>query len=261
MPPSSFSKHHGDFFLDGQLTEEELAFALVEYGLKGWLELNPEDPALKQRVEAAGITWACVPVQPPNFAPDLSSSLTAMLDSLPRPTMIHCSTAKRASAVYALYAARNEGSPTGIARALNLVCSGTPPLMDWLESSSTQVVFRQLFDAEHGSSTYTYLLADPQTKKAVLIDPVMELVDRDLAVINDLGLDLIYGINTHCHADHITGTGELKKNLPGMSSGISQVSGAKVYTAIQYISLGLGQNVDPKLKSLHWSPSMQSFCF
>ena len=41
---------------------------------------------------------------------------------------------------------------------------------------SSDVIFRQLFDAEHGSSTYTYLLADPNTKEAVLIDPVVELV-------------------------------------------------------------------------------------
>jgi sulfur dioxygenase len=65
------------------------------------------------------------------------------------------------------------------------------------------MLFRQLYEAE--SSTYTYLLADEDTKEAVLIDPVLETVARDLSLVNDLGLNLVLAINTHCHADHITG--------------------------------------------------------
>jgi len=94
-------------------------------------------------------------------------------------------------------------------------------------ASQGDLVFRQFFDAQHGSSTYTYLLADPVTKEALLIDPVIELVDRDLDIIREMGLSLVLGINTHCHADHITGTGELKKRVPGMKSGISEAAGAK----------------------------------
>lgn len=70
------------------------------------------------------------------------------------------------------------------------------------------VLLRQLFESE--SSTYTYLLIDPATKKALLIDPVLETVERDAQVIKELGLELELAINTHCHADHITGTGKLK---------------------------------------------------
>jgi sulfur dioxygenase len=51
-------------------------------------------------------------------------------------------------------------------------------------------------------------------------------VDRDMAVINDLGIKLLYGANTHCHADHVTGTGELKKRILGMRSAIAAASGA-----------------------------------
>ena len=69
--------------------------------------------------------------------------------------------------------------------------------------SAGQVIFRQLFEPE--SCTYTYLLADSGTKEAVLIDPVLETVARDLAIIDELGLQLMFAINTHCHADHITG--------------------------------------------------------
>ncbi|ELU18384.1 hypothetical protein CAPTEDRAFT_163196 [Capitella teleta] len=83
-----------------------------------------------------------------------------------------------------------------------------------------EFMFRQLFD--NRTYTYTYLLADPDTKEAVLIDPVIELVERDTSLIKDLGLKLLYGINTHVHADHVTGTGELKKRIPGCKSIISE---------------------------------------
>jgi sulfur dioxygenase len=53
-----------------------------------------------------------------------------------------------------------------------------------------------------------------------------EQVDRDVALVNDLGIKLLYGANTHCHADHVTGTGELKKRIPGMRSAIAAASGA-----------------------------------
>ena len=46
--------------------------------------------------------------------------------------------------------------------------------------------------------------------QALLIDPVVETVERDAALCKDLGLKLVYGLNTHCHADHVTGTGKLK---------------------------------------------------
>lgn len=71
------------------------------------------------------------------------------------------------------------------------------------------LLFRQLFDPE--SSTYTYLIADSQTSEAVLIDAVLEQVDRDLQVLDDLGLTLRYCLETHIHADHITGAGKLRQ--------------------------------------------------
>jgi len=120
------------------------------------------------------------------------------------------------------------------------------------------LIFRQLFEKE--SSTYTYLLADteskevpiqvllallllvfcvccclavsapvtvpfyvvsparcsspkfahPKIQQALLIDPVVETAERDANLCKDLGLRLVYGLNTHCHADHVTGTGKLK---------------------------------------------------
>lgn len=89
---------------------------------------------------------------------------------------------------------------------------------------SRGLLFRQLFEAE--SSTYSYLLADVESREAVLIDPVLETVDRDLKLVDELGLKLKVAVNTHCHADHITGTGLLKQKVFGLKSAISVHSGA-----------------------------------
>jgi sulfur dioxygenase len=67
---------------------------------------------------------------------------------------------------------------------------------------------RQLFEST--SSTYTYLIGCLETKECLLVDPVIETVDRDLQLVEELGLNLVFAINTHCHADHITGTGLIK---------------------------------------------------
>lgn len=71
------------------------------------------------------------------------------------------------------------------------------------------MIFRQLFDQT--SSTFTYLLACESTKQAILIDPVYELVRRDLALISELGLVLQGVLDTHCHADHVTAAWLLKQ--------------------------------------------------
>mmetsp|Transcript_11421 Transcript_11421/g.27101 ORF Transcript_11421/g.27101 Transcript_11421/m.27101 type:complete len:426 (+) Transcript_11421:102-1379(+) len=250
--PSKYVLKHGPFYIDGELTEEQLKHALEKYGVKGWLYLNKEELALRGKVEAAGslslpepmlplsilispdvsrllpgVKWACVPLSPDKASQELANELVAAIDKLPKPTMIQCSTGKRAGAALALYLSKDGGSPLDIASTLNLPCMDAQVLRNWLGSTSIGVIFRQLFDAQFGSSTYTYILADPITKEAVIIDPVVELVDRDLGIVEDLGLKLVYAINTHCHADHITGTGEIKKRLPSVKSGIAEASGAK----------------------------------
>lgn len=70
------------------------------------------------------------------------------------------------------------------------------------------MLFRQFFDA--ASSTYTYLLASAPGREALLIDPVKEQVPQYLAAIGDLSLKLVRAIDTHTHADHITGLGDLR---------------------------------------------------
>jgi len=80
------------------------------------------------------------------------------------------------------------------------------------------MIFRQLFDP--ASSTYTYLLADPPSREAVIIDPVFEQVPRDLALIHELELKLIWSLETHVHADHITGAWRLRE-ATGARIGLS----------------------------------------
>ena len=85
------------------------------------------------------------------------------------------------------------------------------------------LVFRQLFDP--ASSTYTYLLAG-RSGAAVIIDPVFEQVRRDAALIEELGLRLTYSLETHVHADHVTGAWMLKQRT-GCRIALSATSGAE----------------------------------
>src|ERR1700752_2033092 len=86
------------------------------------------------------------------------------------------------------------------------------------------MVFRQLFDPQ--SSTYTYLLADPGSREALLIDPVFEQARRDAALVDELGLKLAWTLETHVHADHITGAWLLREKV-GSKMAISKTSGAE----------------------------------
>ena len=85
------------------------------------------------------------------------------------------------------------------------------------------LLLRQLYDA--ASSTYSYLLADAQAREAVLIDPVFERHQRDAALVRELGLKLVCTLDTHCHADHVTGAWLMRRAL-GSHIGLSAGYGA-----------------------------------
>jgi glyoxylase-like metal-dependent hydrolase (beta-lactamase superfamily II)/rhodanese-related sulfurtransferase len=70
------------------------------------------------------------------------------------------------------------------------------------------MIFRQLFDSVSG--TYSYLMASRRGGEALIIDPVLERVDRYLQLVNELDLKLVKAVDTHIHADHITGLGALR---------------------------------------------------
>lgn len=70
------------------------------------------------------------------------------------------------------------------------------------------MIFRQLFDPE--TSTYSYLLADEASREAVIIDSVREQLERDTTLLRELDLKLVYALETHVHADHVTASGRLR---------------------------------------------------
>lgn len=106
---------------------------------------------------------------------------------------------------------------------------------------------RQLFDQD--TWTYTYLVWDEATKEAAIIDSVKEKVERDVKYVNDLGLTLKYALETHVHADHVTGAGQLRQQL-GCEVGVHADGGAKC-ADIQLVDnqeLTLGKQ---KIKVMH----------
>jgi glyoxylase-like metal-dependent hydrolase (beta-lactamase superfamily II)/rhodanese-related sulfurtransferase len=98
---------------------------------------------------------------------------------------------------------------------------------------SNVLIFRQLFDQT--SCTYTYLLADGATGEAVVIDPVFEGVRRDAALLEELGLRLLYTAETHVHADHVTGASLLKRRT---SSRIAVPAASGATGADRYLAHG-----------------------
>jgi len=86
------------------------------------------------------------------------------------------------------------------------------------------MLFRQLFEPQ--SSAYTYLIACEQTRVAALIDPVRETVERDLELLESLGLTLRLTIETHIHADHVTGASRLRQRT-GCKCAVPERSGAE----------------------------------
>lgn len=90
------------------------------------------------------------------------------------------------------------------------------------------LIFRQLYDST--SSTYTYMLGDPNSKEAVIIDAVFDQHHRDLALAEELDLKLVAALDTHCHADHVTGAW-LMQLATGCKVGISKRYGDALQNA------------------------------
>jgi glyoxylase-like metal-dependent hydrolase (beta-lactamase superfamily II)/rhodanese-related sulfurtransferase len=119
----------------------------------------------------------------------------------------------------------------------------------------SKYIFHQLFEKE--TSTYTYIFGDPITREAVIIDPVAEMIDRDLNLIQELKLKLKYVLDTHVHADHITGSGEIRRRTGakvGLSSSYDLACPDLHLEDGQELSLG-----DYKIKVLH-TPGHTSGC-
>ena len=228
-----------------------------EARIKSWLYLNREEEGddenenascPKRKVVEARVRFKSIPIDGTSLkdAERLKTTLsTYMKEEFERPGVIQCSTATRAGIPYILHLAETLNltfeTAMNVAKDMELNVVTRENLVQFLKRSIKEkggggkgsggrnddddvVVFRQLFERE--SSTYTYLLGCAETRECLLIDPVLETVERDLQVIDDLGLTLKLCVNTHCHADHITGSGEIKKLREGVKSVISKRAGA-----------------------------------
>jgi sulfur dioxygenase len=251
----AYHKVSKSFGIDGVITEESLPFLKENY--KSILYLCPDTPDDSgfsgggfERISAefGSENARHVPLtlnqqafnadSPYLFIHALSaySRFEAALDSLQKPTLIACKSARRASAVLATYLGVKSGLSSEEVQQSSTESGfsylGSEPLLRWSslvlsqkrQSASSRLIFRQLFEKE--SSTYTYLLGDSLTNEAVLIDPVIETVERDAQFVRELGLQLKYCLNTHMHADHITGSGLLKAHFPTSKSIIAEAAEA-----------------------------------
>nr|CDS32371.1 zinc finger protein 84 [Hymenolepis microstoma] len=118
-------------------------------------------------------------------------------------------------------------------------------------------IFRQLF--EKASSTFTYLIGDAKSKQGLLIDPVLETAERDAKLVNELGLELRYVIDTHVHADHVTGAASMKKLFgPTCKSVISEASGVKADIMVKAAEVLKCGNIELECRS---TPGHTRGCF
>eukprot|EP01024_Parvocaulis_polyphysoides_P036662 TRINITY_DN32598_c0_g1_i1.p1 TRINITY_DN32598_c0_g1~~TRINITY_DN32598_c0_g1_i1.p1 ORF type:complete len:422 (+),score=63.35 TRINITY_DN32598_c0_g1_i1:167-1267(+) len=216
--------HVGPFIANGNVQQQEVDDLMQKLELKGWLSLTGgfKDAAKAVKYEEL--------IMDDKWEQEKFNQLVQHLDALPKPTMIQGSTPSTSQGALLYYLAKKQGLDAEAAKKLAQTLGmefENKHILDQIVNKLVKdnLIFRQLFESE--SSTYTYLLVDADSLEGVLIDPVYETVERDIAVINDLNVKLLYAINTHCHADHITGTGKLKKLVPGVKSGIAKASGAK----------------------------------
>jgi len=238
----------GDVLVSGDLPEAVVAELAIR--CRGWLYLNAETDSnfCREAIQRHGSRVHVLPFKPGKDVTSLHiAEVVDKVRTLPRPLMIQCSSANRALVAMFLWLSAERGytgaSVETLAKDLQLDTL-KPETLLWLQSqlprlgeqhgplTSRSPEVRQLFDTE--SSTLTYLVSCPDTKEAVLIDPVLEELSRDLSLIQSLGLQLKYVMNTHCHADHITSGSEMRRVVPDMRTIISKSSGAKADVHIEH---------------------------
>jgi len=120
------------------------------------------------------------------------------------------------------------------------------------------MIFRQLFDSD--SFTYSYLLASRPGGEALIIDPVLERCDRYLQLLEELDLKLVKAVDTHCHADHITGLGKLRD-----ATRCITVMGSRTEVDVVSMRVDEGDTIDIENISLRvlYTPGHtdDSYCF
>lgn len=170
---------------------------------------------------------------------DLRAEKSATSSAPIKPSiLILCKSNRRAGLVVDLFTGVQQGLSYEELEAKTILSyHGSPGFVHFVRSvldtmksqrkpHTSRYIYRQLMEKE--SSTFTYLIGDPVSKECLLIDPCIDKLDRDEAYIRELGLKLKYVVNTHVHADHVSGSGLLKKRFADddCKSVISKASGA-----------------------------------
>eukprot|EP00903_Cladosiphon_okamuranus_P015911 g14696.t1 len=227
----------GDIFIAGKVEpDRDFAEATAEVASLVYL-CKPEEGCLTDQdwESSSHKPRVDLPLGPGLF--EVRSALKAVeeMNKLPTPMLFMCKSSNRAGAMASVFQGCRSGwsaqQTLDWAKALGLKFLTMPPMVEWVSAcvdahrSKPGLIFRQLFEKE--SSTFTYILADADTKEAIIIDPVDVTAERDAEMVSQMGLKPTLLLNTHVHADHITGTGKLKKMLPGTKSVLSEVSGGK----------------------------------
>ena len=227
---------YDDVVLAGDMSLEQVA-ACIGAGAKSWVYLNDVSHAAcpKAAVEGASLPFECIPLTSPNdLTPALVDTFIAALDAAPKPLVIQCSTATRSG--ISLIPPERLGAEQARRRLRHPSRRDHEPLQVHRPPRTARRRHKgpQAQEAHHLPPALRHLrlvhvhplIADGPGGDAVLIDPVLEMVDRDLKLIDDLGVNLKYAVNTHCHADHVTGSGLIKSKRPGVKSVIAEASGA-----------------------------------
>jgi len=256
----------GDMAVCGTLPRTVVGRFAHHFGSWVYLNSRADPNFYSHAIESAGCTCEVIEMTTNPPPGGFADKVIATISALPRPIMLQCNSGNRASVLVLIALlserGRSKASAEQLAKDLNLKaftrCQTCGPIREWalqevsmskvavaasiarapcaghlppdvVEESGSgsllhQLVFQQLFDSQ--SSTFTYILGCQSTKEALLIDPVLEQKERDLAILEELGLHLKYVLNTHCHADHVTAGGSIRMGRPHVQTVISRASGA-----------------------------------
>eukprot|EP01067_Filipodium_phascolosomae_P006934 Filipodium_phascolosomae@DN532_c0_g1_i1.p1 len=229
-------KFHNGVDVGKNIGEQKMTDLLSEGYYKSLLFMFTKEEEVfnpKEICEKHGVQFSHIPTDITKLSFAMADRLVDEINRLPRPCLVQCEGAIRAGSAAMMAFLKNNPDMSmeellEFEKDTEILYYDYPMFPPWvhnyLKAHTLQLVpdvpggvwFRQLFDIN--TWTYTYILADPVSREAIIIDPVLEEVPRDVDLINQNGLKLVAAINTHVHADHVTGTGCLKKSFEGFDT-------------------------------------------
>eukprot|EP01067_Filipodium_phascolosomae_P000188 Filipodium_phascolosomae@DN1153_c0_g1_i1.p1 len=195
--------------------------------------------------EANGVLFRHLPTNRSKLTYRLADKIATEVNSLPKPCLIQCERAVRAGCAAVM--AQVQSNPGFTKKQLNRMESekevlyyNFPTFPPWVEnyflshtlelqptSAKSGLHVNQLRDAQ--SLTYTYIVACPISRAAIIVDPVVENVERDVKNINQSGLKLVAAVDTQLHADHVSSCPLLKKYFEGFEVCMSHNAGGLIH--------------------------------